>query len=72
MLAVPPALLELLHLEAGSVVGIDIEDQNLVVRPQRKSRYTLDQLLSERQQHPKERSPEDQTWIDLPPAGQEL
>lgn len=42
MLAVPPALLDLLHLQAGTMVGISVDGGRLVVEPQRRLRYTLD------------------------------
>ncbi len=71
MLAVPPALLDILHLRPGAKVGIAIKSGRLVVEPQRKPRYTLDELLA--QCNP--RSPqnkEDSDWLDAKPAGGEL
>jgi antitoxin ChpS len=71
MLAVPPAILDLLHLEAGSTVGIAVEGERLVIQPQPKPRYTLDELLA--QCEPSAAiTEEDRTWLDLPPAGREL
>jgi antitoxin component of MazEF toxin-antitoxin module len=46
MLAVPPALLEVLQLRAGATVGIAIKSGRLVVEPQRRPRYTLDESLA--------------------------
>jgi len=70
MLAVPPAILEILHLQAGSTVGVAIDDGRLVVEPQRH-RYTLKELLA--QCDPKAKiSDEDQQWIDAKPVGGEL
>jgi antitoxin ChpS len=71
MLAVPPALLDVLHLSAGSIVGIDVEGDSLVIRSSRRPRYTLDDLLS-RCKADSLVSEEDRKWIDLPPAGDEL
>lgn len=72
MMAVPPAVLDLLDLKAGSVVGMDVDGERLVIRPRKKPRYTLDQLLT--QSRPKRRRPsgKDREWIDLTPAGKEL
>ena len=41
MLAVPPAILDLLHLEAGATVGLAVDRGRLVVRPRTKPTYTL-------------------------------
>jgi len=47
MLAVPPALLDILRLRPGVRVGIAIESGRLVVEPQPRPRYTLDELLAQ-------------------------
>jgi antitoxin ChpS len=47
MLAVPPALLDILRLQAGAKVGIAIESGRLVVEPQHRQRYSLDELLAQ-------------------------
>ncbi|MFN7997087.1 MAG: antitoxin [Bryobacteraceae bacterium] len=71
MLAVPPALLDLLRLRPGVKVGIAIESGRLVVEPQRRPRYTLDELLA--QCNPKAaRTKEDREWLGNRPAGAEL
>ncbi len=71
MLAVPPALLEILHLQPGAKVGIAIESGCLVVEPQSRHRYTLDELLA--QCDPKApRSEEEQEWLDSKPVGGEI
>jgi antitoxin ChpS len=71
MLAVPPALLDILQLQPGCKVGIAVESGRLIVEPQRRRRYTLDELLSEC--HPKAaRSRAEQEWLDGKPAGDEL
>jgi antitoxin ChpS len=71
MLAVPPALLDILHLRPGVKVGIAIESGRLVVEPQQRPRYTLDELLA--QCDPKAtRVKEDREWLDSKPAGAEL
>ncbi len=71
MLAVPPALLEILHLRPGAKVGLAVESGRLIVEPQRRLRYTLEELLA--QCHPEApRSPEECEWLGSPPVGGEL
>lgn len=71
MLAVPPALLESLGLEAGSKVGVAVQRGRLVVEPQRRPRYTLEELLAEC--HPRaRRSREDREWAGGKRVGREL
>ena len=71
MLAVPPALLDLLRLRPGVKVGIAVESGRLVVEPHRRPRYTLDELLA--QCDPKvARSKKDREWLRGKPVGGEL
>jgi antitoxin ChpS len=71
MLAVPPALLELLHLKAGAAVGIAVDGGRLVVESSPRPRYSLAELLaaSDYSQDP---SPEDREWLDAPAIGKEI
>ncbi|MCW5978849.1 MAG: antitoxin [Bryobacteraceae bacterium] len=71
MLAIPPALLNLLRLRPGVKVGIAVESGRLVVEPHQRRRYTLDELLA--QCDPKAaRGKEDREWLRGKPAGGEL
>lgn len=71
MLTVPRALLDILHLGPGAKVGIAVQSGRLVVEPQQRPRYTLDELLA--QCNPKApRSKEDREWLNNKPAGGEL
>ncbi|MCC6367416.1 MAG: antitoxin [Bryobacterales bacterium] len=71
MLAVPPALLDILRLRPGAKVGLAVEKGRLVIEPQQKPRYTLEELLA--QCDPKaRRSKEDREWLDSKPAGDEI
>jgi antitoxin ChpS len=76
MLAVPPALLDILDLQPGAKVGIAVESGRLVVEPQQRRRYTLDELLA--QCNPKvrrknvRRTKHEQEWLDSKPVGGEL
>jgi antitoxin ChpS len=47
MLAVPPALLDILHLQPGAKVGIAVESGRLVVELRQRPRCTLDGLLAQ-------------------------
>jgi antitoxin ChpS len=71
MLAVPPALLDILNLQPGSQVGIAVENGRLIVEPRCRRRYTLDELLA--QCDPKaRRTKKEQEWVDSKPVGGEL
>jgi antitoxin ChpS len=71
MLAVPPALLEVLQLRPGAKVGMAIQGGRLVVEPQQGPRYSLDELLA--QCGPRApRSKEEREWLDDKPVGGEL
>lgn len=71
MLAVPPAILDLLRLQAGAKVGMAVADGRLVVDPKPRPRYTLDELLAEAAgAYPL--SAEEREWIDAPAVGKEL
>ena len=71
MLAVPPALLEILNLRPGARVGLAVRSGRLVVEPQQRPRYTLDELLA--QCNPRaRRSKADREWLSDKPAGGEL
>ena len=71
MLAVPPALLDVLRLRPGAQVGIAIESGRLVVEPQRRPRYTLDELLAQFNPN-KARTREDREWLSSKRAGAEI
>ena len=71
MLAIPPALLDILHLRPGAKVGLAVQSGRLVVEPQQRPRYTLDELLA--QCNPRaRRNKEDREWLDSKPVGGEL
>lgn len=71
MLAVPPAVLDLLRLRAGAVVGLAVEDGRLIVEPQARPRYTLDELLAACDPSA-EPTREDREWAAAGPIGDEL
>jgi len=71
MLAVPPVLLDLLRLRPGAKVGIAVESGRLVVEPQKRPRYTLDELLAQCDPKAAE-TKEEREWLNDRPAGDEL
>jgi antitoxin ChpS len=71
MLAVPPALLNLLRLKAGSTVAVDVEDGRLIVAAKQRPRYTMAELLAA-SDYSQPRSPDEQQWLDAPAIGREL
>jgi antitoxin ChpS len=71
MLAVPPAVLDMLQLRAGATVALVVDGDRLIVEPQTRRRYTLDELLAQCDQTA-EPVQEDREWLDAPPVGREL
>jgi antitoxin ChpS len=73
MLAVPPAFLDQLHLQAGTMVGLAIDNDRLIIEPAPRLRYTLDELLTQAEAsgaYPLQ--PSEREWIDAPAVGREL
>jgi antitoxin ChpS len=71
MLAVPPALLEILRLQAGAQVGVAVESGRLIVEPRQRRRYTLDELLAQCDPNAR-RAKGQRQWLESKPAGGEL
>ena len=71
MMVVPPALLDLLRIGVGAKVGLAVDNGRLVVDPQPRPRYTLDELLAQCDVAP-ELADEDHAWLDDKPMGDEL
>jgi antitoxin ChpS len=75
MLAVPPALLNVLQLQPGAKVGIAIQSGRLVVEPRPRPRYTLDELLAQcnpKVRRSKRTSKQEREWLNSKPVGGEL
>ena len=71
MMAIPPAVLEILRLRPGARVGVTVEKGRLIVEPRQRPRYTLNELLA--QCDPKAaRSKEDREWLGNRPVGAEI
>jgi antitoxin ChpS len=71
MLAVPPAVLDILHLRPGAQVGVTIENGRIVVEPRMRPGYTLNELLAQ-SNHKTARSNEDREWVADQPVGAEI
>jgi len=71
MLAVPPAILDILHLSAGATVGMVVDHGRLVVDPAPRPQYSLEELLAQCDGSA-EISTEDRTWLNSQPVGNEL
>jgi antitoxin ChpS len=71
MLAVPPALLEMLDLHPGTTVGLAVEGDRLIVEPQTRPHYTLEELLTQCDPSA-ELTQEDREWLDAKRLGDEL
>ncbi|QYG08967.1 antitoxin [Janthinobacterium sp. PAMC25594] len=71
MLAIPPAFLEQLDLQAGATVSVAVDHGCLVVDSKPRPRYTLTELLaaSDYSQH---QPADERDWIDAPAIGGEL
>jgi len=70
MMAVPPALLELLHLQAGTKVTMAVDNGRLIVEAQIRPHYHLAELLAESDYSPE--SADEREWIDAPAVGREI
>ncbi|CCG09133.1 AbrB/MazE/SpoVT family DNA-binding domain-containing protein [Pararhodospirillum photometricum] len=71
MLAVPPALLDVLNLSAGGKVGLSVENGRLVVEPKVRRRYTMAELLAA-SDYSQPQTAEDREWGESPAVGGEL
>ena len=71
MLAVPPAILDLLHLHVGATVALAVDHGRLVVEPTLQRRYDLEELLAQCDVS-SEMGSEDRIWLHSKPIGNEL
>lgn len=71
MLAVPPALLDVMQLQAGSSVGVTLDGTKLVVEAASPIRYSLEELLAQ-SDYSDGTSQEDRDWLDALSVGGEL
>jgi antitoxin ChpS len=71
MMSVPPAILDLLHIGAGAKVGLAVDNGRIVVEPQSRPRYSLEELIAECDASAKH-SAEEREWLNSHPAGSEI
>lgn len=71
MLAIPPAVLDMLQLHPGSAVGLSVDAGQLLVDPRVRPRYTLEELLAQCDPSA-DITAEDRGWLDGEPTGGEL
>ena len=73
MMAVPPAILDLLRLEAGATVELAVDGDRLVVERRLRPRYQMEELLAQCDVEATQvRSAEEQEWLEAPAKGREL
>ena len=70
MLVVPPAILDVLSLDAGAKVGLSVDNGRLVIERVRPH-YKLDELLAQCEASA-DPTTEDREWFDTKPVGNEL
>jgi antitoxin ChpS len=71
MLAIPPAILDLLSLKQGSALQMVVENDRLIIQAIKKPSYQLDDLLS--QCNPEAPiTEEDKEWLNAPSVGREI
>jgi antitoxin ChpS len=71
MLSIPPAILELLHLQPGSTVGVSVDGGRLMIDPHPRPHYTLAELLAE-SDYSQPKTTEEREWVDAPAVGREI
>ncbi|CAN5272807.1 antitoxin [soil metagenome] len=71
MLAVPPAILDVLNLRAGTAVGLAVDGGRLIVEPSARPHYKLEDLLAQCDPNA-EFSDEDREWLNGKLVGNEL
>ena len=71
MLAVPPALLDVLGVRSGSTVDLDIDGGRLIVVPRRSPTYSLEDLIAQCDPTPPP-DDEDRAWIEGAALGAEI
>ena len=71
MLAIPRAMLDALELAPDASVGLSVKAGKLVVDPQKRRRYSLDELLAQCNPAAR-RSREDRIWQKSRPVGHEI
>ena len=70
-ISIPRDAVKDLNLHEGSSLDVTVEGQEIVLKPRRRSKYTLQELLD--QCDPSiPLSEEDKAWEAVPPVGREI
>ena len=72
MLAVPPAILDMVQLQSGSAVTISVENGRLIVNPRPSKQYTLQDLLDQCDASAPMPDESPCQWTQSDPQGMEL
>ncbi|HLA75408.1 MAG TPA: AbrB/MazE/SpoVT family DNA-binding domain-containing protein [Gammaproteobacteria bacterium] len=70
VMAIPKRVLELVHLQSGSQVTIDVQDGKLIIEPSKKPKYTLAELMAQCDLS-QPLSADEQEWLSAPSVGAE-
>lgn len=70
MVAIPPALLDVLHLTAGAKVDLAVDNGRLVVEPKARPGHTMAELLAA-SDYSQPQPPEEREWMEAPAVGGE-
>jgi antitoxin ChpS len=70
MVAIPPALLDVMGMASGEQVSVSVDGGKLVIAPQAKPKYTLDELLAQCDPGAP-LSEEDRAWTSSAAVGRE-
>lgn len=70
VMAIPKRILELVNLQSGSVVDIDVKDGHLIIEPIKKPHYKLADLLAQCD-FTIPMGADEQDWLDAPAVGLE-
>lgn len=71
MVAVPPAILEMLQIDSGMAVSMVVESGRLVIEPNVRKKYSLQELLAQCDATAP-LSNEDAAWTGASATGREL
>jgi len=71
VMAVPKQILNLMHLETGSLAELHLENGKPIVEPKLKPRYTLSDLLAQCSEENMLLTDEDLEWLNATPVGKE-
>lgn len=72
VMIMPQQILNMIRLEMGSQVDVELENGRLMLKPRTKPRYTLAELLAQCNEENMALTAEDRAWLDAKPVGKEV